>query len=57
MAYKCDRCGKFYVEQKESPHYVCDYDRGQLDFCEECVNDLETFMNVNGGDEIATKNN
>ena len=54
-AYKCDRCGKFYIEQTMSQHYVCDVITGVLDFCVECYNDLEEFMNVNGGDENAKK--
>lgn len=47
MAYKCDRCGKFYIEQITTQHYVCDVETGVLDFCEECHNELEKFMSIN----------
>lgn len=56
MAWKCDRCGEFYTEQTMSDYNIIDVNRGCLDLCPDCTADLELFVNINGGDEIAETN-
>jgi len=52
-AYKCDRCGKFYeltYDQnrkriRDNKFQVCDSTHC-LDFCDECLDDLQEWMPV-----------
>lgn len=56
MAYKCDRCGKFYIDESKGKYHVCGENWQSLDLCQTCQDAVDDFM-MKEGDEIAAKNN
>lgn len=50
-AYRCDRCGQFYIANdyidSYKPFYINNIIKCRmLDLCEECHNELQSWMNV-----------
>ena len=55
QAWKCDRCGKFYIKEiQERKYNILDVNMQQLDLCIECQSELNNFIERSDG--IATKN-
>lgn len=49
-AKKCDRCGAYYTPSPEIPdmrvaYHDNDFATKYYDLCEECMHDLQSFMN------------
>lgn len=57
-AYKCDRCGEFYTQNKNSEEIKRvvtvnkrNYEHEQLDLCDDCVEAFFEFMKCERGEE------
>ena len=56
IAYKCDRCNKFYIDETIGKYHVCGESWQCLDLCQDCQNAVDDFM-MKEGDKNAIKNN
>lgn len=56
IAYKCDRCGKYYDNTDfniDTDGFTINRYGNPIDLCDDCKNDLIEF--VKGGANVATK--
>ena len=56
LARKCDRCGKLYEGKGYTPDitvhiYRHPYGEEKMDFCNECLFELERFLNIRRADD------
>lgn len=43
-AYKCDKCGKFYLKTPDYNHSAHKFNGDRLDLCPECQKQLDIFL-------------